>query len=34
MDLTDIPEKKRAFKPFNTGGNRLPTLAKNTKIPG
>ncbi|CAF1152166.1 unnamed protein product [Adineta steineri] len=34
MDLTNLPEKKHSFKPFNFGGDRLPSLAKRTKIPG
>ncbi|CAF0824043.1 unnamed protein product [Rotaria sordida] len=34
MDLNIIPEKKRAFKPFNAASDRFPIVARSTDIPG
>ncbi len=34
MDLTRLPEKKRAFKPFSTACERFPSRAKSADAPG
>lgn len=34
MDLNKKPEVKRAFKPFNAGDDRFPTISKIANIPG
>ncbi len=34
MDLTRLPDKKRAFKPFNAASERFETRAKSASAPG
>jgi len=34
MDLTRLPDKKRAFRPFNAASERFETRAKSAHAPG
>jgi len=34
MDLTRLPDKKRAFKPFHAASERFHTRAKSADAPG
>jgi hypothetical protein len=34
MDLNEIPEKKKSFKPFNAGSKRFPILSRSISVPG
>jgi hypothetical protein len=34
MDLTRLPDKRRAFKPFNAASERFHTRSKSASAPG